>query len=211
MNRYKTFNRKTVTSITLITALFFKSFSLPVSAEELNFQNNLHHPFANRHERPQIEIGVNIPLGKSSSNNQLGSSSTFYASYYLPGQDQHVGIGFTRSFGLKGRYEYSTLFRDNENDIGMSFPFYATPVFNASSTTPTATSGLGTYSWIIGAGLLLLAGAAGGGGGDDEPPQPSLSVRAEERLRNYEKLMSLPVCSPIPPADGVEEKCRPLL
>ncbi len=204
-NKNKSSIKRTVKALTLGSSLLFQGISFSAAAQELDFGHQLTNPFAKDLSTSQFEIGIKILLGKSGRSQQSGKSN-FYASYFLPGQDQHIGIGFTRSFGRNTNYQYLTRFRDMENGVDMSLPFYASPTLNASSTG--STSGIGTYSVAIGVGLLLLA-AAGGGGGDEETPQVNTtSIRAERVLRRSEEIQSLPMCSPIPPADGNEPPCR---
>jgi hypothetical protein len=197
--------KRTVKALTLGSSLLFQGISFSAEAQEFDFGQQLTNPFAKNLSTTQFEIGIKIPLGKS-GRSQQSEKSNFYVSYFLPGQDQHIGIGFTRSFGRNANYQYLTRFRDMENEVDMSLPFYASPTLNASSTG--SSFGIGTYSVAIGIGLLLLA-AAGGGGGDEEAPQiNTTSTRAERVTRRFEEIQNLPMCSPIPPADGNEPPCR---
>ncbi len=59
----------------------------------------------------------------------------------------------------------------------------------------------------IGVGLLLLA-AAGGDGGDEDAPQITTLTSSGSATRRFEETLSLPMCSPTPPADGNEQPCR---
>lgn len=197
--------KRTVKALTLGSSLLFQGISFSAEAQEFDFGQQLTNPFANNLNTSQFEIGINIPLGKS-GNSQQSEKSNLYVSYFLPGQDQHIGIGFTRSFGRNSNYQYVTHFRDMENKIDMSLPLYTKPVLNASSTG--SSSGIGTYSLAIGVGLLLLAAAGGGGGDEDTPQITTTTTRAERVTSSFEQTLSLPICSPIPPADGNEQPCR---
>ena len=203
-NKNKSSIKRTVKALTLGSSLLLQGISLPVLAQDFNFEQQLTNPFAKNLSSSQFEIGIKIPLGKSRSSQQL-EKSNLYASYFLPGQDQHIGIGFTRSFGRNGNYQYMTRFRDIENKVDLSLPFYTQPVLHASSTG--SSSGIGTYSVVaIGVGLLLLAAA--GGGGDDEPEIKFRTSSSNSAIRRFEETLALPMCSPIPPADGNEPPCR---
>jgi len=203
-NKNKSSIKRTVKALTLCSSLLFQGISFSAEAQDLNFGQQLTNPFAKNLSTTQFEIGIKIPLGKSGSSQQ-SEKSNLYVSYFLPGQDQHIGIGLTRSFGRNGNYQYMTRFRDMENKIDMSLPFYTQPVLNASSTGTSA--GIGTYSVAIGVGLLLLA-AAGGDGGDEDAPQITTLTSSGSATRRFEETLSLPMCSPTPPADGNEQPCR---
>jgi len=192
----------------LLTFFVFQAVSLPASAENSLFEHALQNSLDKKYVRSQFEIGINIPLGRAAST-QLKNRSHLYASYFLPGQNQRIGIGFTHGLGNNAGYQYVTRFSDSENKIDMSLPLYTynKTVLNASSTAST-TVGSTSYTWLIGAGLLVLAAAGSGGGGDDALQASPVNSFSESALSRYEKAISLPVCSPIPPADGNEEPCR---
>ncbi len=204
-NKNKSSIKRTVKALTLGSSLLFQGISFSAEAQDFNFGHQLTNPFAKDLSTSQFEIGIKIPLGKS-GRSQQSEKSNFYVSYFLPGQDQHIGIGFSRSFGRNANYQYLTRFRDMENEVDMSLPFYASPTLNASSTGSTA--GIGTYSVVIGVGLLLLAAASGGGGDEDTPQITTTSSSLNSAVRRFEETLSLPICSPIPPADGNEQPCR---
>lgn len=208
MGNKRNLQNKNIKVWALLTVLVFQSVSLPASAENEMFQNNFQKPYEKKFMRSQFEIGINIPLGRATGS-QLNNKSHLYTAYFLPGQNQRIGIGFTRGFGKSAGYQYVTRFTDAENKIDISLPLYTNtkPVFNASSTGSTTVSRT-SYTWLIGAGLLVLAVAGGGGSGDDEVQASQVNSFSESALRRYEQAISLPVCSPIPPADGNEEPCR---
>lgn len=204
-NKNKSSIKRTVKALTLGSSLLFQGISFSAEAHDLNFGQQLTNPFAKNLSTSQFEIGIKIPLGKSGSPQQ-SEKSNFYVSYFLPGQDQHIGIGFTQSFGRNANYQYLTRFRDMENEVDMSLPFYASTTLNASSTGTS--SGIGRYSVAIGVGLLLIAAASGGGGGDEALQINTANTGISAAVSNFEQTLSLPICSPIPPADGNEQPCR---
>lgn len=200
---------KNIKATTLILALLIQFCSLPASAQEFGFDD--HHATFNQQNRhvSQFEIGIRIPFNKLNGSSQILAESTrLYASYYLDSQSSQIGLGFSRNFGRNAQFEYASLYRNPAQNIDISLPFYESTVFNASSTG--AGRGLsGTYLIGIGAGLLLLA-AASGSGGEDEKASPATNTInfGAEAVKRFEETLSLPVCSPIPPADGNEQPCR---
>jgi len=197
----------------LIMAMLIQLFSSPLAAQESASNDHLSPLAAPQQRGNTLEVGFSIPLNKiHRSRQELMSSTSLYASYYASASDRQLGMRFSRNFGKNASFEYASLFRDSSHDIDISIPLYTSQVLNASSTG--STSGLSrAYLIGIGAGLLLLAAAGSGGGDEKEAVAPAATTTSwgEAALRRYEKNLSLPVCSPIPPADGNEEPCRNLL
>lgn len=193
----------------LISTMLLQTLSLTANAQQNGFDDQFNQGLSKQIQSTQFEFGIRIPLGGSANfRNQTGSS--FFASFYLPGQNSQIGLGFQRSFNSEASFQFSSLFRNPEYKVNMSLPLYERNVANASSTGSGVTMS-SAYLIAIGAGLILVAAASGGGDSEDDPTPTYTLTPSKSALQKYEETISLPVCSPIPPADGNEQPCRSLL